>query len=428
MAPSRPSHREDFEIAIVCALPREYDAVSLIFDEFWDKYGDQYGRAIGDLNNYKTGRIGKYNVVLALLSHMGKVNAASAAAGVRSSYGGIRLALLVGICGGAPRAGGGKGKEILLGDVVISNSVVQSDFGRQYSDKFVRKNTLEDNLSKPNKDVRNFLVLFETQVNLRELEQRASHFLQQIQASAVRGKWKVQYEYPGVAADKLFKWDYHHKHHGTPQCDCAVSPDSTCELAKKSSCDDLGCNDQHLVQRARLEAKLQLGQDKEQDVQEPAIHVGSVASADRVMKSGSDRDRVAKEEGVIAFEMEGAGVWEELPCIIVKGVCDYSDSHKNKNWQDFAAATAAAASKALLERYIQTDKVSLTVVDASQKGGVTQGGSTFTSEVKGKTVRQGNEAELSSPNAPRNFIQGGSDFGGNVQAEASVNQGNILKF
>ena len=67
MAASRPSRREDFEIAIVCALPLEYDAVSLLFDEFWDGEGDQYGRAAGDVNYYTTGCIGKHNVVLALL-------------------------------------------------------------------------------------------------------------------------------------------------------------------------------------------------------------------------------------------------------------------------------------------------------------------------------------------------------------------------
>ncbi|KAL6786626.1 hypothetical protein J3E68DRAFT_420151 [Trichoderma sp. SZMC 28012] len=69
------------------------------------------------------------------------------------------------------------------------------------------------------------------------------------------------------------------------------------------------------------------------------------------MKSGEHRDRIARQRGIIAFEMEGAGVWDELPCIIVKGVCDYADSHKNKVWQPFAAATAASVMKAMLGRY-----------------------------------------------------------------------------
>ena len=147
MPVSKPSRREDFEVAIICALPLEYDAVSLVFDEFWDEDGDPYGRAVGDVNHYTTGRIGKYNVVLALLPHMGKANAASAAANIRSSYNCLRLALLVGICGGVPQAS--DNSEILLGNVIISKSIVQYDFGRQYPDKFIRKDTVEGNLSRP---------------------------------------------------------------------------------------------------------------------------------------------------------------------------------------------------------------------------------------------------------------------------------------
>ncbi|KZL79986.1 phosphorylase superfamily protein [Colletotrichum incanum] len=66
-----------------------------------------------------------------------------------------------------------------------------------------------------------------------------------------------------------------------------------------------------------------------------------IGSGDTVIKSGEHCNRI-----------EGAGVWEEIPCTIVKGVCDYADSHKNKLWQDFAAAIAALATKALIERYV----------------------------------------------------------------------------
>jgi nucleoside phosphorylase len=75
------------------------------------------------------------------------------------------------------------------------------------------------------------------------------------------------------------------------------------------------------------------------------------------MKSGEDRDEIAAREKVIAFEMEGAGVWENLPCVVIKGVCDYADSHKNKKWQDYAAATAAACMKAFLKDWVPTEKV-----------------------------------------------------------------------
>ncbi|KAL1852337.1 hypothetical protein Plec18170_006065 [Paecilomyces lecythidis] len=92
-----------------------------------------------------------------------------------------------------------------------------------------------------------------------------------------------------------------------------------------------------------------IGDDNLEEAVRPSVYTGTIASADTVMKSGEHRNQVAQEEGIIAFEMEGAGVWDNLPCIIIKGVCDYADSSKNKMWQDYAAATAASGAKAFLE-------------------------------------------------------------------------------
>ncbi|RDW87359.1 phosphorylase superfamily protein [Coleophoma crateriformis] len=427
MADLRPNRREDFTVAIICALPLEYNAVSLLFDKFWDEDGDHYGRAAGDPNSYTTGRIGKYDVVLALLPHMGKVNAASSAASIRSSYGGLQLALLVGICGGVPRSGMGSEEEILLSDVVISKTVVQYDLGKRYPDKFLRKNTVEDNLSKPNKDVRNLLVTFETDLGLDRLQQSTAKYLKQLQANAAQRKRGGKYQYPGTVEDKLFASSYRHKHQSLPNCvcrDCHKKSDPVCDEALKSVCDELGCDKKYLVARERLQTKQPLERDNKDEVQEPAIWIGSVASGDTVMKSGEDRDEIARNEGVIAFEMEGAGVWEEVPCIVVKGVCDYADSHKSDKWQNFAAATAASASKAILERYIRTDRVRILESAVSGRESITQGGSKYSSDVKGRDVTQGNQLQVSTPQVPRDYTQGGSEFGGNIQGEASVVQGN----
>src|SRR6516162_2236315 len=179
MSDAPPRTRDDFEIALICALPLEFSAVSLVFDQFWDKQGDRYGKAAGDTNSYRTGRVGKYDVVLALLPGMGKKNAAAAVASLRSSYTRLRLALLVGICGGVPRTR--SGDEILLGDVIISNAVVQYDFGRQYPDRFVRKDTVGDNLGKQNKDIRGLLALLEDDSVKEDLEDRTVFFLDRLQ-------------------------------------------------------------------------------------------------------------------------------------------------------------------------------------------------------------------------------------------------------
>ena len=102
-----------------------------------------------------------------------------------------------------------------------------------------------------------------------------------------------------------------------------------------------------------MERKVELKPDA---AQSPEIFVGRIASGDAVMKSSEHRDQIAREHNVLAFEMEGAGVWDEVPCLVIKGICDYADSHKSKVWQPFAAATAAVVAKAMLERYTPPDK------------------------------------------------------------------------
>lgn len=357
-----PASRDEFEIAIVCALPLEYNAVSLLFDKFWDENGDPYGRAIGDTNTYTTGHMGNFDVVLVLLPEIGKVSAASATASLRSSYPGLRLVLLTGICGGVPKPE--TGDEILLGDVIISKTVIQYDPGRQYPDGFVARDTTEDSLGRPNKDIRSLVTILETDLGRERLESRAAILLKQIQNLQIGAKRRKSdnYKYPGAANDKLFEASYRHKHHLSPQCLCADCHEGwhpVCDESRNLSCAVLGCDEGHVVQRQRLETNRQLEREgRNSEAQAPSIFIGRFGSSDRVLKSGEDRDQIAKRYRILAFEMEGAGAWDEVPCIIVKGFSNYADSHKNISWQDFAAATAASVTKGLVERYTQTDKSS----------------------------------------------------------------------
>lgn len=91
--PSPPTSRHDFEIAIICALPLEADAVTAMFDKRWDS--KIYGKMIGDTNTYSTGAIGQHNVVLIHLPNMGKVAAATGAASLHTSYEGVLLHLVI---------------------------------------------------------------------------------------------------------------------------------------------------------------------------------------------------------------------------------------------------------------------------------------------------------------------------------------------
>ncbi|OJJ83550.1 uncharacterized protein ASPGLDRAFT_173020 [Aspergillus glaucus CBS 516.65] len=315
----RPKSRNDFAIAIICALPLEADAVEALFDETYDRLGKHYGKQPGDVNAYINGRIGKHHAVLCYLPGMGKGSAASVASSLRVSYTGIQLALVVGICGGAPPPP--KYDEIFLGDIIISDTVMEYDFGRQYpSDREIR--TLLKSLQAYNSHI--------------EFQDQVLQYLHTLQQAGTR------WQHPDVD-DVLFKASYLHKHHGetfSVKCCCLESsvPDSICHDALEKNCEDLGCdNDQVIRRREPIKAA------------NISVHIGTVGSADKVMKSGQHRDAISRKEEVIGFEMEGAGVWDNAPCVVIKGVCDYADSHKSKAWQAYAAATGASAAKAFLE-------------------------------------------------------------------------------
>lgn len=302
--PLRPATRWDFEIAIICALPTEANEVRKLFEPRWDKTEPPYNKAPGDPNTYSTGAIGRHNVVLVHMPHMGKVKAAGAAASCRSSFPNIKLAVLVGICAAVPFPT--PTSEIILGDVIISKGAVQYDFGRQTATGFDTKVDILDNLARPNTEIAGVLAKLALDDARNEFEDEIDKFM-----GAVK--------YPGQKADIVFEATIDHK--------------------DGDSCGDCGVP----LRRTRLDGKAGSPRLK--------VHLGIVATGDTVMKSGSVRDKIAKERGVIAFEMEAAGVWDTFPCVVIKGACDYADSHKHKAWQQYAAARAAACMKVFLDYF-----------------------------------------------------------------------------
>ncbi|KAH7240276.1 nucleoside phosphorylase domain-containing protein [Fusarium redolens] len=336
-----PKDRNSFRVAIVCALPREADAVTLLFDEFWDEISDPYGREDSDTNTYITGRIGRHNVVLVTLPGPGTNNAAAGAAYLTLSYRNLKLALLVGTCGGMPRI---NDMDAYLGDVVISKTIIQYDFGRLYPGHFIIKDAPEDRIGRANKDIRTMLASFEMEFMRKRLKIAATSHLSHLQEVAKEQDRKAEYQYPGTKQDRLFPPDYSHNHRKS----CSVCSDDSnvfCEAAFKYSCIEAGCDLSKLIPR-----------DREDDLPEgadftPEIFIGRLGSANQVVKSGVDRDELAARHDLDAFEMEGAGIWDEIPTMIIKGISGYADSHRNEAWKDFAAATAASVAKAILGRY-----------------------------------------------------------------------------
>ncbi|KAJ2894497.1 uncharacterized protein MKZ38_007499 [Zalerion maritima] len=339
--PPSPSNG-DFEIAIFCALTLELIAAKAALDHCWDSNPDSdlqddtlnahyVGRAPADINSYTTGRIGRHNVVLVAMPHYGKISATAVATNCKHSFPKVKLALVVGICGGVPTTSNA-GRPIALGDVVLSNGVIQYDLGRQYEGTFKRNTDL--NLPPASDEVKSLLA--NLQSDIPGLESKVSKSLR-----FVERKLGSSATYPGVENDYLYDPSYPHKHHHLSSCPtgvCASAPASSCDDAAKATCQSLKCDKQHLLPRTRSSPHA-------------CVHMGVYASGDTVVKSSQYRDKLASEsEGIIAFEMEAPGIWARFGgnCLVVKSVCDYADSHKNKLWQGYSAATAAACTRSLV--------------------------------------------------------------------------------
>lgn len=383
---NRPCDRDAFEIAIICALTIEADAVIAIFDDFWE-HEEQYTMADGDTNSYTIGRIAQHNVVLVHMPGIGKVSAANVATNLRSSFPRIRLGLLVGICGGVPFINSVQ-QEIALGDVIISTQVVQTDFGRQYPDQFIPKDTLQDNLGRANPEIRGFLSKLQGKSAQTDLENQIKTDL----ASIINAEGYKDSGYLGVYEDEIYDTNSCHKHQVASACtiyaQCAKPEDGVCAKALEPRCYRLGCPSSKLVPRARIE---KVGHQDTKTLLHPVVHFGAMASADQVMKSARHRDSIAEQERIVAFEMEGAGLWETIPTIVIKGVCDYADNHKNKEWQNYAAATAAACAKAVLQKWRPTK-------NANQDG----------NQAANKTFTPVNQVFSGTFTAGKNIHQGGT--------------------
>lgn len=82
--------------------------------------------------------------------------------------------------------------------------------------------------------------------------------------------------------------------------------------------------------------------------QRTRVWYGSIGSGDKLMRDGITRDKLRDEFDLIGLEMEAAGVINSIPVGVIRGVCDYGDGAKDKQWQPYAAAVAAAYAKELL--------------------------------------------------------------------------------
>ncbi|KAH0556306.1 hypothetical protein GP486_005768 [Trichoglossum hirsutum] len=312
------SDPKNYTVGWICAITTEYVAARAFLDEVVHD-GPQYVSE-HDNNDYTLGKVGKHNVVIAVLpdGEYGTSSAASVASGMLHSFPNVRISLMVGIGGGAPSTD----HDIRLGDVVVSSprdgngGVFQYDFGKTIQDQSFR---LTGYLNQPP-------VALRAAVNgLKAQYKEDGHRIEEAINSILGKKPRIREEYkrPDPSSDRLYQAGAAHPPGNRASCAavCGYDPSNL------------------IIRRERTEIE-----------DNPAIHYGLIASGNQLMKDALVRDSLAKEKDILCFEMEAAGLMNHFPCLVIRGICDYADSHKNKEWQGYAAMSAAAYAKDLLSR------------------------------------------------------------------------------
>lgn len=291
-----------YTIGWLCALPVELAASRLVLDE---RHEGHWADPTDGMQ-YTLGSIGSHNVVIGYLpaGEKGIGAAATIAVRMRVRFPNMKFGLMVGIGGGIPDK-----CDVRLGDVVVSEpmdgspSVIQYDMGRDTPRKFVRTGFL----NAPPQILRQALT---------SLQARHISDTNNMPGYIAVLEQKESFKRPPPETDILFESTYNHK-----------QDETTCEYCDKSKIKP---------RKARNDNKV-------------IVHYGTIASGNRVIKNARTRKRLSNEPGrVLCFDMEAAGLMNNFDCLVIRGVADYADSHKNDRWQPYAAAVAAAFAKDLL--------------------------------------------------------------------------------
>ncbi|KAF2198292.1 kinesin light chain [Delitschia confertaspora ATCC 74209] len=242
----------------------------------------------------------------------------------------IRMAVLVGIGGGIPSSVIAKDPldDIHLGDVVVGSpgdgkpACVYYGRGRSKANgQFEIVGTMQN----PDWRLTNALSIL-----ISDHELGRTKFDDQL--ARLRGNSK--FVHPGLEYDRLFRAGYHHIGEYGSNC--------------------IACDKDELVQRP-----LRTKEDKNKLV----FHQGRIATGNSIIQDGQLRDKISAICGeALCIEMEAAGIDINRKCLVIRGISDYADSHKNDTWKFYTAGNAAAFARELLCR-IPPDETQLANLD-----------------------------------------------------------------
>ncbi|KFG86036.1 hypothetical protein MANI_029080 [Metarhizium anisopliae] len=300
---------EDYTVALICALSTDFTASTAMLDEKHPKLPVKFQC------RYTLGQIGPHNVVIASLPH-GTTHPWEVDY-LLHNFPNIRFGLMVGVGGGAPATpSDDPNKDIRLGDVVVSHSegnhggVLRYGTGEMTQRCFFYKppailTTAVSELRSRTETVRSAI---------------SRHISDMMESNPSANP---RFRYQGHEHDRLFEADYEHK-----------EGDKDCSM----------CDEERLVHR------------KLRDTEHPVIHYGVIGSVGEDMRHSATREKLRQEHGILCFETVADGLMLNFPCLFIRGICDYFNTHKNEGWKEYAAITAAAYAKELLQ-IIPADQV-----------------------------------------------------------------------
>ncbi|KAG8526793.1 uncharacterized protein KY384_008222 [Bacidia gigantensis] len=301
---------DDYAVGWACVLPIEVAAAKATLDRVHDNLPPD--RISGGNNNYIFGSLQGHNVVVAYPNPemCGKMSVADVATQLQASYTFVRFYLMVGIAGGVPATK----EDIRLGDIVVSKStagwpgVVQYDVnGERTKDQFVRDKALDQ----PAPLLLTAMGKAETAAIFDESEMPRY-------ISEIVQKDPATFAHPGPEQDVLFEPSYDHANIESEESGC-------------SHCDP-----------NRIRSRQPRG------VQDPVVHYGLIASSSHLTRHGATRDKFAHKHGILCFETEATAMRDAAQYLVIRGICDYVDSHRSEVWHGFAAVAAAAYTKEVL--------------------------------------------------------------------------------
>lgn len=311
-----------YTVGWICTITTELVAARLLLDAEHD--ADEYEQPVHDDYTYAFGSIKEHNVVIACLpkSEYGTSSAAAVARDMVRSFPEVRIALMVGITGGAPyfgRDAAGKmiKQDVRLGDVVVSTPTKNGQGGvRQYDLGQVRDGSFVQigHINQPTQILLNAVGQLEAELMLK-----GHTMVEDIEGKLESAPLLEKFRRP--TTDTLFHTFFPHPENDH---DCKACLQSQSNVVARNS---------------RTKSEL-----------DPMIHYGAIASGNTLLKDASIRDRLALHEGILCVEMEAAGLMNQVPVLAIQGICDYADSHKNDDWEGFAAMSAAWYARALLRK------------------------------------------------------------------------------